>query len=117
MAQDKKISASSIASMRVDNAEFSAMIHELAEEAEHTKPALPPKVQELLAAKKRWQRKLTIILIICCAFLGGVLFYGIKYSNNLPLGLGGIFKAYVQGTKAPVMPVNQQQPNNPPERR
>jgi hypothetical protein len=113
MAQNKKNSASNIASMRVDNTEFRALIQELAEEAEHTKPAPPPKVQELLATKRRWQRKLTIILVICCVSLGGVLFYGIKYSNNLPLGLGGIFKAYVQGTRAPVTPMNQRSDSPP----
>jgi hypothetical protein len=82
--------------------DFQQMLQELAEEAEGKLPGPPPKVRKLHQVQKKRNRKVAMVLLIACLCLGGILFYGIKYPNNMPLGLGGIFKAYVLGTKTDI---------------
>jgi hypothetical protein len=87
--------------------EFANLLHEIAAEAERTVPSPPPQVQKLQKVQKKRQRRLTLVFLAACLALAGILFYGVKYPNNMPLGLGGIFKAYVEGTRNP-LPENQQ---------
>jgi hypothetical protein len=82
--------------------EFHAMLRELAEEAERKLPEPPPKVQQLHRIQKKRNRKMALILLVFCLALGGILFYGIKYPHTMPLGMGGIFKAYMLGTKVDI---------------
>jgi hypothetical protein len=91
----------------LNSGEFANLLHQIAEEAERTSPAPPPQVQKLQKVQKKRQRRLAWILLAACLALGGMLFYGIKYPSSMPLGLGGIFKAYVDGAKSSP-PENQQ---------
>jgi hypothetical protein len=94
--QNKKTSSQSPQS----SGDFRLMLQELAEEAERKLPGPPPKVQKLHQAQKTRSRKIAIVFLVVCLGLGGILFYGIKYPNSMPLGLGGIFQAYVAGGRA-----------------
>ncbi|MDR1396328.1 MAG: hypothetical protein LBJ14_01125 [Desulfarculales bacterium] len=105
MASTTRPPASKTASSLRSN-EFTNMLKEIAEEAERTPPSPPPQVQKLQEVQKKRQRRWALVLLAACLALGGILFYGIKYPSSMPLGLGGIFKAYVDGAKTP-LPENQ----------
>ena len=97
------------------------MLQGLAMEAEHKLPGPPPKVQKLHKNQKKRRRKLALVFLVFCAGLAGLVVYGVRNPGDMPLGLGGIFKAYVVGTKAPIPEPGQplkpnQVPMNPRER-
>lgn len=91
-----------LSSNDMSSADFKLMLQDLADEAEHKLPGPPPKVQRLYSQQKKKHRKLVVIFLVSLSLLITMVFWGIKNADNLPLGLGGILKAYIVGTKAPV---------------
>lgn len=113
MAQSGK--KSNLTSDDMSQADFRLMLQDLAEEAEHKLPGPPPKVKKLYKQQKKTARKITLIFLVCFCLLTTLVVWGIRNANDLPLGLGGIFKAYTVGTKAPVpQPGEQLKPNQQP---
>ncbi len=86
----------------MSSAEFRDMLQVLASEADKCLPGPPPKVQRLHKKQKKSRRRLATVLLVSLALLAGMVVYGIKNADDLPLGLGGILKAYTVGTKAPI---------------
>ena len=108
-----------LSSSNMSSADFRSMLQNLADEAEHRLPGPPPQVQKLHTRQKKSRRKMGVILLVGIILLSGLVFYSVKYTEDLPLGLGGIFKAYTVGTKAPVPEPGQplrpsQYPQGPP---
>ena len=101
-------------SREMSHEEFKNMLNSLAEQAEQARPEPPPKVQQLYNAQKKRRNKLAIVLLAVSLGLAGLVAYGIKYPGDMPMGLGGIFKAYVVGSKAPIPEPGQ--PLSPNER-
>lgn len=103
-------------SSNMTQSEFRAMLQDLASEAEHRLPGPPPKVQRLHKTQKKNRRKMGTVLLACLVLLTAMVYYGIKNADDLPLGLGGILKAYTVGTKAPVPEPGQPlKPNQQPK--
>lgn len=99
----------------MSSADFRLMLQALAEEAEHKLPGPPPEVKKLHKQQQKKTRKLTVILLLSVALLAVMLVWGVKNADDLPLGLGGILKAYTVGTKAPIpQPGEQLKPSQKP---
>ena len=86
---------------KLPHSEFSQFLDQLAQEAEYNLPGPDEQVKELLNKRKRRNKRIYIILATCVCALLILIIYGIRNPGDMPLGMGGIFKAYVIGTKAP----------------
>ena len=103
---------------KLSRSEFSQFLDELAQEAEHNLPGPNEQVKDLLDKRKRRNKRIYMILATCVFILLILIIYGIRNPGDMPLGMGGIFKAYVIGTKAPTPapgdPLPPKEPRTPP---